>query len=106
MRIRGPVEPVGDEASDAYWNVRPRASRLSASASLQSSEIPGRDSLIEEQQRLAQLHPDTVPRPKRWIGYRLVFDEIEFWQGQADRLHDRVLINRDEHSWKGCHLSP
>jgi pyridoxamine 5'-phosphate oxidase len=49
---------------------------------------------------------DAPPRPAHWGGYRIAPREIEFWQGRADRLHDRLLYRRDGSAWKIERLAP
>jgi pyridoxamine 5'-phosphate oxidase len=55
---------------------------------------------------LARRHPDQVPRPPHWGGYRLVPEAIEFWQSREDRLHDRILFRRMRRGWKIERLAP
>lgn len=107
VRFEGPVEPVSDAESDAYFASRPRGSQLGAWASAQSTEIASR-SVLEE--RLAEVTRrfagGPVPRPPRWGGLRLRPDRIEFWHDRPDRLHDRELYTRSEHGWSTSRLSP
>ena len=106
VRVRGPVAPVGDEESDAYWVTRPRGSQLGAWASRQSEVIAGRAQL---EQRLAEVtarFPGDVPRPPFWGGYRVVHEVVEFWHHRDDRLHDRLRYRRVEDGWVLERLSP
>src|SRR3954463_14015987 len=95
VRIAGRVERVGDAASDDLWNPRPRAAQLAAVASVQSTVVESRAEL-EERMRLLDAEPPDggVPRPPIWGGYRVLPDRVEFWQGGADRLHDRLRFVR------------
>lgn len=108
VRIEGIIEKVSEKESDEYFDVRPRGSRLGAWASPQSSTIPSRQ-FLEDQERKFQLQYDgkEIPRPEHWGGYRLIPKRIEFWQGRASRLHDRICFDQDAHnSWQKSRLAP
>ena len=97
VRIAGTVERIGDAASDALWERRPRGAQLAAVASVQSTVVGSRDELVERVRLLdEQSPPGSLPRPAHWGGYRLVPERVEFWQGGADRLHDRLRFRRDD----------
>ncbi len=107
VRATGAVERVGDDESDAYWFARPRSSRISAWASAQSDVIADREELEARVAALdARFADRDVPRPHNWGGFRVVPDEIEFWQHRDDRLHDRFLYARDEGGWRVSRLQP
>ena len=108
IRIEGGIEKLTAAESDAYYNSRPRESRLGAWASAQSQVIAGRH-VLEAQ--LAELHAKYAdvdpPRPPYWGGFRLVPAAIEFWQGGPHRLHDRLQYTRqDNGDWQIVRLSP
>jgi pyridoxamine 5'-phosphate oxidase len=91
VRVQGRVERVGDAASDALWDPRPRGAQLAATASVQSAVVASREELVEQVRLLHEQTPeDAVPRPPDWGGYRVVPQSVEFWQGGQDRLHDRI----------------
>ena len=97
VRIAGRVERVGDAASDDLWNPRPRGAQLAAVASVQSTVVDSREELEERVRLLDEESGEgPVPRPPIWGGYRVVPERIEFWQGGADRLHDRLRFVRDD----------
>jgi pyridoxamine 5'-phosphate oxidase len=100
--VEGAVEKTTAAESDAYWATRPRGSRLGAAASPQSAAVADRDEL---DQRFAALDADyagiEIPRPAHWGGYRVVPDRLEFWQGRANRVHDRLEYRRDDLAPKG-----
>ncbi|RFU19413.1 pyridoxamine 5'-phosphate oxidase [Geodermatophilus marinus] len=97
VRVTGRVERVGDRASDDLWDPRPRGAQLAAAASLQSTVVDSRDELVARLRRLDADTPDgKLPRPEVWGGYRVLPDVVEFWQGGADRLHDRLRFVRDD----------
>jgi pyridoxamine 5'-phosphate oxidase len=99
--VRGPVERLTTEESDAYFAARPRGSQLGAWASAQSRPMTDRAALdaryAEVEARFAGV--DVVPRPPFWGGYRLVPDEVELWQGRENRLHDRLAYVRHDSGW-------
>lgn len=97
VRVTGRVERVGDAASDALWNPRPRGSQLAAVASVQSTLVDSREELADRVRLLDEQTPaGPVPRPAVWGGYRVVPVTVEFWQGGRDRLHDRLRFVLDE----------
>lgn len=102
VRVQGSVERVGETASDGLWDPRPRGAQLAAVASVQSTVVESRRELIE---RVRLLDEETgegkVPRPPIWGGYRVVPQRVEFWQGGADRLHDRLVFIRDDEEGGG-----
>jgi pyridoxamine 5'-phosphate oxidase len=96
VRIEGAIAPVTDAEADAYFASRPRESQLGAWASLQSEDLPARATLIGRYQAAeARYAGKPVPRPAHWLGYRLTPDLVEFWQEAPNRLHDRLLYERD-----------
>jgi pyridoxamine 5'-phosphate oxidase len=108
IRVAGEVQPLTDADSIAYWNARPRASRLSAWASVQGSEIGSRDMLEKRVSELATRFPgDEIPLPPFWGGYLLTPSVFEFWEGREDRLHDRVEYLPDSAGgWRRRRLQP
>jgi pyridoxamine 5'-phosphate oxidase len=90
VRIEGRVEKMSAAESDAYFNSRPVASRISAIASPQSAVVPSREWLDDRAAAVAAAQGETPKRPEDWGGYRLVPDRWQFWQGRRNRLHDRL----------------
>ena len=109
VRVEGVVAHVSREKSEAYFNGRPKGSRLGALVSAQSEVLPSRAPL---ESRLAELeaqysNSDAVPLPDNWGGYCVRPDTVEFWQGRTNRLHDRLLYRRKgEEEWLIERLSP
>ena len=107
VRATGRVERVADAESDAYWYARPRSSRVSAWASAQSRPVAGREELEAAVRDVeTRFGADDVPRPDGWGGFRVVPDEIEFWQHRDDRLHDRFVYARVDDGWRVSRLQP
>lgn len=107
VRVHGVVAPMPVEDADKYFLMRPEGSRFSAAASHQSAEVASRSHLEDEVLRLRAAYPDgDVPRPEAWIGYRLKPDYFEFWQGQDNRLHDRIVYTPVESGWQMKRISP
>ena len=107
VRVHGEVRRLPAEDAEKYFLMRPEGSRFSAAASKQSSEIGSRGELEDEVLRLRATYPDgDVPRPQDWIGYRLEPDYFEFWQGQDDRLHDRIIYVPLAGGWELKRLAP
>jgi pyridoxamine 5'-phosphate oxidase len=106
VRIEGEVEKVSARDSDEYFLTRPLGARLSAWASNQSESVASREILEKAMEEVRRRHGNSPPRPPHWGGYRLLPQAIEFWQGRADRLHDRLLYERAGAGWKIQRLAP
>ena len=106
VRVRGEVERLPAEDSDAYFASRPRDSRIAAAVSPQSRPVE-REELdrryAELERELAGADPD---RPEHWGGYLVRPDRIEFWQGRDSRMHDRFLYVREGERWRIERLAP
>jgi pyridoxamine 5'-phosphate oxidase len=107
VRARGPVEPVERHVIEAYYACRPRAARLASWASRQSAVLPDRATLEAAMAEFEARFPgEDVPAPP-WVGgYRVIPDELEFWQGRPGRLHDRLRYRRIPEGWIIDRLSP
>jgi pyridoxamine 5'-phosphate oxidase len=106
VRVRGTVERLPPEDSDAYFTSRPRDSRIAAAVSPQSRPIE-RETLDRLYEELARELGDAEPeRPESWGGYLLQPDSIEFWQGRDSRMHDRFLYTRERSGWRIERLAP
>ncbi len=107
VRLEGPVERVASDQSDAYFESRPRGSRIGAWASRQGTVLPDRRSLEARFDQLeAEWRTRDIPRPPYWGGYLLRPEAIEFWEGRPSRLHDRIHYLREDGGWRGERLSP
>jgi pyridoxamine 5'-phosphate oxidase len=106
VRLEGSLEKQEAAESDAYFSSRPRASQLGAWVSAQSTVIAGRKQLDEKYLELEKKFPAEVPRPPYWGGYLLKPDRIEFWQGRASRLHDRLQYRLEKGKWVLERLAP
>lgn len=108
VRVEGTVTKVSHEESEAYFNIRPRNSRLGAWVSNQSQVIANRAVLEENMKELQARYPgEEIPLPPNWGGYIVKPELIEFWQGQRSRLHDRFVYQyQADGSWKLERLAP
>lgn len=108
VRIRGTVTLGSEDAADAYFASRARASRIGAWASDQSKPLDTRETL---KAKLADMEArfgtdGDVPRPPHWKGFCIIPQEIEFWQDQPFRLHDRLRFTRKDNGWIKGRLNP
>ena len=107
IRIEGRIEQVSKQESDQYFESRPVESKMSAIISRQSSVIESRHHLeslwIEF---LKGSFKNNLQRPETWGGYRVIPSRIEFWQGRASRLHDRIVYRLKGNSWITTRLQP
>ncbi len=106
VTLLGTAFPLTDAENDDYFAVRPRGSQLGAWASPQSEPIDGRHVLDDALAAADARFPGPVDRPPHWGGYRLVPRAVEFWQGQPNRLHDRVRYRLDGTTWITERLAP
>ncbi len=104
IRIEGKAVKLTPEESNAYFNSRPQGSKIGAIISNQSQPIESREEL---EKRLEEITTsDSLERPKNWGGYLVKPNLIEFWQGRADRLHDRIQFTLKDNTWTFKRLQP
>jgi pyridoxamine 5'-phosphate oxidase len=107
VRIRGRVQKVSAEQSDSYFLSRPIKSQYSALVSPQSQKIADRAMLETALNALISKNgQQPIVRPEFWGGYRIVPEEIEFWQGRDNRLHDRIHYYQQNGNWQHRRLAP
>jgi pyridoxamine 5'-phosphate oxidase len=106
--IKGKAEKIAENLSDGYFESRPRGSQLGAIVSNQSDVVKNRSELEEKLKQLEKAYEGKeIERPKFWGGFIVKPIEIEFWQGRANRLHDRIRYKLDaEFYWKIERLAP
>ncbi|XP_063964485.1 pyridoxine-5'-phosphate oxidase-like [Lytechinus pictus] len=123
IRIEGPVVKLTAEESTEYFHSRPKTSQIGAVVSNQSRPIEDRNILTNKDAELKEQYKDestVIPRPDYWGGFKVIPEMIEFWQGQSNRLHDRIvfrkprkgeivdgkLVHQGENGWVYERLSP
>jgi pyridoxamine 5'-phosphate oxidase len=107
VRIEGRIERVSHEESEAYFHSRGRGSQIGAWASKQSQTLDERQSLVDSVKFYEEKFAGkAVPLPAFWGGYRVIPEKIEFWQGKADRLHDRFVYTKQGSEWTITRLNP
>lgn len=106
IRVEGKIAKVSKKISDDYFISRPEESRIGAWASKQSTVIEGREVLDEGVKAYSSKFGKKIPRPQHWGGYILKPDYFEFWHGQTNRLHDRIVFKRVKNKWKIYRLAP
>lgn len=107
VRISGVAEKTSASVSDDYFHSRPFDSQVAAAVSDQSSEIPHREYLEERFESLkSKLGQNNPERPVHWGGYLVRPQKIEFWQGRENRLHDRIVFEKNGDTWKSKRLAP
>ncbi len=107
IRVEGSVSRLPSDESDAYFSGRPRGSQLGAWTSAQSEILESREQFDEEYAATeARFEGQPVPRPPFWGGFLIKPSRIEFWYGRTDRLHDRILYEREGVNWTVRRLYP
>jgi pyridoxamine 5'-phosphate oxidase len=107
VRIEGRVERLDAAESDAYFASRPRGAQIGAVASHQSHSVADRAQLEAQVADVERTFAGRdVQRPDEWGGYRLALDAVEFWQGRANRVHDRLRFTREGNGWSRERLQP
>lgn len=108
VRLEGVVEQLSDEEADEYFQSRPYGSQISVWVAPQSAVVSSREFMEQRVQELEAEYPEgKVPRPDTWVGYRLVPESFEFWQGRENRLHDRIVYKRTTNNkWVLERLAP
>ncbi len=108
VRVEGVAERVDAKMSDDYFHSRPRGSQIGAWASPQSTIIKDREILEARASQLEKKFENekVLPRPNQWGGYAIDPLMIEFWQGRASRLHDRIVFTKVDGTWNIHRLAP
>jgi pyridoxamine 5'-phosphate oxidase len=108
IRIEGIIEKIDAADSDSYFSERPLGNKIGAWVSEQSKVIPNRKYLEDLKTQVEDKYGNNeILRPAYWGGFRLIPDLFEFWQGRADRLHDRIQYKKkDVSEWIIERLAP
>ncbi len=107
IRINGVCEKISTKESLSYFLTRSRGSQIGAWVSEQSKIIESREVLqLQFAKMKEKFKSRNIPLPDFWGGYRLKPEQIEFWQGRENRLHDRILYTLDDKKWNISRLAP
>jgi pyridoxamine 5'-phosphate oxidase len=106
VRFEGAARLVDAAVNDAYFATRPRGARVAAHVSRQSEPIPSRELMEGGFAEADARFGDDIPRPESWGGWEIVVDRVEFWQGRANRFHDRLVYIGAGHDWRVERLQP
>ena len=115
VRISGRIAKIDADKSANYFQKRPHDSQIGAWVSQpQSGEVANREVMEQTFEQLQAKYPEntTVPTPAFWGGYEITVETIEFWQGRANRMHDRIVYTQDSEgsesteSWTTKRLLP
>jgi len=105
--IKGNAKKISSVESEDYFNSRPFESQAAAIISNQSEDIDSYESLLEKYNSFIEKNKNTkLKRPNNWGGIEIFINQIEFWQGRKNRLHNRVLCNFQKDTWEYKLLSP
>jgi pyridoxamine 5'-phosphate oxidase len=105
--IKGYAKKISSVESENYFNSRPFESQAAAIISNQSEDIDSYESLLEKYNSFIEKNKNTkLKRPNNWGGIEIFINQIEFWQGRKNRLHNRVLCNFQKDTWDYKLLSP
>ena len=107
VRIEGPAQPMCQDIVEAYFNSRPRKSRIAAWASKQSQPLSSMDALDKRFREADLMFTEAdVTLPKFWGGYTISVERIEFWLGKPHRLHERIVLKKEKDGWLRSRLFP
>lgn len=107
VRVEGRIERISHTESEQYFHSRSRGSQIGAWASKQSQPLAQHQTLVDSVKYYEdKFSGKTVPLPEFWGGYRVIPETIEFWQGKADRLHDRFVYTKQDQKWVASRLNP
>ena len=107
VRIEGTAAEMPRDMVEEYYQSRPRNSRLAAWASKQSKKLTSMDSLHQEFRQFEVKFADKkVPTPEFWGGFTILVDKIEYWYAKPFRLHERVILTKEENSWSKTRIYP
>ena len=105
--ITGNSIKIPRDESTKYFHSRPEKSKIAAWASKQSSELDNTNKLMERFKYYElKFKGKKIPMPNYWGGYIIIPNSIEFWQGRASRMHERIIYKKTENKWIKMRLYP
>lgn len=106
VRFEGTAKPIAEETADAYFATRPRGAQIAAYASHQSQVASSREEMESRYAEMEASFGEVIRRPEWWSGWEITPRAAEFWQGRANRFHDRFRYEGSGGEWQVVRLQP
>ncbi len=107
VRIEGTAVEMPRDMVEDYYQNRPRKSKIAAWASKQSSELDSMERLHQEFREYETKFSDKkIPTPTFWGGFTILVDKVEYWYGKPFRMHERIILTKEEYGWSKTRIYP